>query len=94
MSGVCEVYARQRAVVANAWVALAVPRCHPDINVLDLHEAFYIDSGVIGGSYKCLHGFIGFEFVLADLKLRGWSLKVEDGLPGEEATRGLLVMLG
>ena len=74
--------------------ALGVPRCHPDIDVLDLDETLCIDSGVIGSGDECFHRLGGFEFIFADLKLRGWSLEVEDGLAGEEAAGCLLVMLG
>jgi hypothetical protein len=60
---------------------------------LDLDETLCTDSSIIGSSDECFHGLGGFEFVFADLKLRGLSLKVEDRLSGEEAAGCLLVVL-
>lgn len=61
---------------------------------MDLDETLCVDGGVIGGGDECFHCLGGFEFVFADLELRGWSLEVEDGLSGEEAAGCLLVMFG
>lgn len=91
----CGLRVRKLEKQSTCCVALAVvPGCHPDVDVLDLDETLCVDGGIVGSGDECFHRLIGFEFVFADLKLRGWSLEVEDGLSGEEAAGCLLVMLG
>lgn len=74
--------------------AHSVPRGHPDVDVLDLDEAFGIDGGVIGCGGEGFYCLVGFEVLFADLELGGGSLEVQDWLADEEAAGGLLVVFG
>jgi hypothetical protein len=79
-------------VIGRMNAMLCVPRCHPDVNILDLNETFCINGCIIGRGDESFHGLVGFKILFADLQFGRRRLEMEDWLAGEEATRGLFVV--